>query len=201
MGLYVCRGMVAAMGNVVVQNATHEDLMRVPEHCVAEIIDGALYSMPRPASPHASASSRLGVLVGGPFDLGSGGPGGWVILDEPELHLGSDVIVPDLAGWRRERMPKVPNVLFFEQSPDWVCEVLSPSTRKVDRSRKVRIYAREGVGHLWFLDPIAHTLDIYRLAGGQWTIVEMFTDDDVVRAEPFEAIELNLALLWRDVQG
>ena len=145
--------------------ATYADIQALPEHLVGEILDGELIVSPRPASPHAVAASRLMIELGGPFDRGRGGPGGWTILTEPELHFGPQVMVPDLAGWRRERMPQVPDVPFFELEPDWVCEVLSPSTARIDRSRKMRHYARARVQHVWLVDPLATTLEVFRLDG------------------------------------
>src|SRR5437762_2790090 len=147
------------MGEAAKRRATYEDLLRVPRHLIAEIIDGALVTQPRPASRHALAASVLGVELGAPFHRGRGGPGGWILLDEPELHLHVDVLVPDLAGWRRERMPAVPDAPAFELAPDWVCEVLSPSTAAIDRAEKMPIYGRERVGHLWLIDPAARTLE------------------------------------------
>ena len=178
------------------RRATYEDLCAVPDHEVAEILDGELIVTPRPALRHASASSSLGGQIWGPFQGGRVGPGGWWILDEPELHLADDILVPDLAGWRRERVPVLPDTAFMTLAPDWVCEVISPSTERIDRSRKMRIYAREGVEHLWLLDPIVRTLEVLRLEGGRWVLIATHTDADVVRAEPFEAIEIDLTLLW-----
>lgn len=178
--------------------ATYEDLLRVPDHLVAEIIDGELYATPRPAPRHADASSGLGAALRGPFDRGRGGPGGWRILDEPEFHLGDDVIVPDIAGWRRERMPALPTEAFFSIAPDWIAEVVSPSTAALDRVKKLRIYAREAVSHAWIVDPIARTLEILRLEHGHWTIVSTWSGFATLRAEPFEALELDLSLLWED---
>ncbi len=178
------------------QPATYDDLLKVPDHLVAEILDGQLHVNPRPAPRHADASSGLGGALRNPFDRGRGGPGGWRILDEPELHLGADVVVPDLAGWRRERMPALPDESYFSLAPDWVCEVLSPSTASMDRVKKLAIYAREQVGHAWLADPISRTLEILRLAQGRWTIVGTYADHAVVRAEPFDALELDLSLLW-----
>src|SRR3954467_12406104 len=125
--------------------ATYDDLLQVPEHLVAEIVDGVLITSPRPAARHAMAASALGEELGPPFKRGKGGPGGWIILDEPEIHYQAmgDILVPDLAGWRRERLPKVEDIPFFTVSPDWICEVLSPSTEKIDRAQKLGIYARE----------------------------------------------------------
>jgi Uma2 family endonuclease len=177
--------------------ATYEDLLALPENVVGEIIDGELVVGPRPASRHTRASSRLGVELGGAFDReGRGGPGGWVILDEPELHIVGQVMVPDLAGWRRERMPEMPDAPFFELSPDWACEILSPSTAARDRTRKLRHYARAGVRHVWLLDPGIQLLEVFRLDGESWLLALSAEGGATIRAEPFDAIELALAPLW-----
>jgi Uma2 family endonuclease len=176
--------------------ATYEDLIAVPDHLVAEIIDGQLYTSPRPALPHAVASSGLGGDLIGPFDRGRGGPGGWWILDEPELHLGPDIVVPDLAGWRRSRLPTVPREPYLTMAPDWVCETISPSTESLDRGKKLRVYAREGVGHLWLPNPGSETLEAYRLEQGRWVLLETYSGDVAARIEPFDAIELELWRLW-----
>jgi Uma2 family endonuclease len=180
--------------------ATYDDLLKLPEHLVGEIIDGELIVSPRPASPHARASSIMGADLTGPFDRPPGGggsdPGGWWILDEPELHFGADVLVPDLAGWRRERMPVLPSVPAFELAPDWICEIVSPSTARVDRTRKMGVYARVEVPHLWLLDPLAHTLEVFRRHEGSWLLVSTHSEDDKVRAEPFAAVELQLSRWW-----
>ncbi len=176
---------------------SYADLEALPEHLVGEILAGELVVSPRPAPRHGRASSVLGGGIGGPFDWGPDGPGGWWILDEPELHLGDDVVIPDLAGWRRENMPALPaEVAWFMQAPDWVCEVPSPSTRGIDRIRKMPIYAWEGVGHAWILEPEYHTLEVLRLERGRWVIVGTHEGDVAVRAEPFEAVELDLTPLW-----
>jgi Uma2 family endonuclease len=175
-----------------------------PEEMVAEILDGELHLSPRPARPHANVTSNLGALIGGPFKLGQGGPGGWVILFEPELHLGPrpDKLVPDLAGWRRERLPRAVGgkdaPAHYDLAPDWACEILSERTRSRDKGQKMRIYAREGVRHLWHVDPLARTLDVFRLEEGQWLLVHAFAGEERVRAEPFEALELALALVWSE---
>ncbi len=184
------------MGQPARRRATYEDLLQVPDTKIAEIIDGELYVFPRPAVPHAHAASGLGMDLGSPFQRGRGGPGGWWILFEPELHLGRHVLVPDLAGWRRERMPAMPDVVGMTLPPDWVCEVLSDSTRGVDRVRKLPIYAEHGVTHAWLVDPIATTLEVYRLEGGRWFLSGAFEGDVEVRAEPFDAVALDLAVLW-----
>lgn len=181
------------------RRATYDDVLNAPEHVVAEIIDGDLYTTPRPASPHARAASMIGSQLMGPFDGPPGGadaPGGWWILFEPELHLGSDVVVPDLAGWRRERMPQLTNVPYFTQAPDWICEVVSPTTGRLDRVRKMRLYAREHVTYAWLVDPLQKTLEVYRLEGERWVVASTHGGDEQVRAEPFDAIELPLARWW-----
>lgn len=184
--------------------ATYADLEAVPEGKVAELVRGTLHVMPRPAPRHARAASRLGVKIGGPFDLGEGGPGGWQILDEPELHFPDpevrgeiEALVPDVAGWRLERLPRLPATAYFELAPDWVCEVLSPSTEKLDREEKMPIYAREGVGFAWLIDPIAQTFEAYTLERNRrWGPAQVFQGAMRVRVEPFAAVELDLSLLW-----
>ena len=179
------------------RRATYEDLRQVPDNFVAEILDGELYATPRPALPHVRAGSLLGAALGPPFDEGRGGPGGWVLLDEPELHLGRDVVVPDLAGWRRDRLPSVPNEPFLTVVPDWVCEILSPSTEQTDRVHKLAIYAREGAKHAWLLNPLLRTLEVLRLEQNRWIVVATHGDDeDAVSVEPFEAVPLELSRIW-----
>jgi Uma2 family endonuclease len=187
---------MGSMADPAKRHATYEDLLAVPDTLVAEIIHGTLVTHPRPAAPHARAASRLGIDLGGPFDRGKGGPGGWIILDEPELHLHGDILVPDLAGWRRERMPELPHAPAFELPPDWACEVLSASTAAIDRADKLPVYAREKVPWVWLVDPILHTLEVHRLDGATYRTVGTWRDDANVRAEPFDAIELELASLW-----
>jgi Uma2 family endonuclease len=176
--------------------ATYEDLMKVPENLVAELIDGELHTWPRPRGMHIDTASFLGMRIGNPYRVGDGGPGGWWILYEPELHLGEDVLVPDLGGWRRERMPKIPDDHRFLIEPDWVCEVISPSTARVDRGKKKHIYAEHDVQWLWIVDPDQRILEVFKLVGGVWTDFQVFTGDDVVRAEPFPVAEIDLALIW-----
>ena len=180
--------------------ATYEDLLKVPDNNVAEIVDGELYVSPRPAAPYALATSVLGADLGGPFHQGRGGPGGWWIVDEPELHFGEDVLVPDLAGWRRQHMPEFPKTAFFTLAPDWVCETLSPSTERLDRARKLGVYAREGVANVWLLNPEARTLEVYRRSEDRWLLLATHGSDALVRAEPFDAIELDLLPLWGETR-
>lgn len=183
------------------KDATLADLLTVPDGMNGEIVDGEIVASPRPAPRHAVAGTAIGVVVGGPFGFGVGGPGGWWILVEPELHLDVDprtlAVVPDWAGWRRERLPQMPETAYFSVAPDWVCEVLSPSTAALDRIRKMRFYAKAGVSHAWLVDPLAETLEVYRrTAEGAWLLVSSHEGAERVRAEPFDAIEIDLATLW-----
>ena len=185
------------------KQATYTDLLQVPERFVAEIIDGALTTAPRPSFPHARAVSIISRQLD-PFDRGTGGPdgpGGWWILFEPELHLGADILVPDIAGWRRERMPVLEDVPYSELAPDWVCEVVSPSTGRNDRVLKMPIYAREQVGHLWLVDLGLRTLEVYGLEAPRWVVLSTHGGNETVRAEPFEAIEMDLGRWWPEQEA
>lgn len=190
------------MGDPVKRRATYQDVLDAPDHVVAEIVGGELVLSPRPSKPHAAATTALGEELGPPFKRGKGGPGGWILLDEPELHLGREILVPDLGGWRRERMPVLTtDEAYFTLAPDWVCEVLSPSTHKLDRKDKLAIYGAHAVRHVWLVDPLERTLEVLRLGdGGKYTILDVASDAQQVRAEPFDAIVLDLAILWADVQ-
>ncbi len=175
---------------------TYQDVLDAPPHMVAEIVGGKLYTHPRPAPRHAVAKTRLGNRLGTPFDFGDGGPGGWWIIFEPEHHLGENILVPDIAGWRRKRMPEIPITAYFEVVPDWVCEVLSPSTRKLDLGRKRGVYAREGIGYLWLVDPNVQSLEAFKLHGTEWVLIDQLFDGAPVSLPPFEAISFNLGDLW-----
>jgi len=185
-----------AVPNAAKKLATYQDVLAAPAHRVAELVAGELHTQPRPAARHALAGSALGAMLFGGFH-GNGAGGGWIILDEPELHLSSDVLVPDLAGWRRERMPELPDVAFFELPPDFCCEILSPSTARFDRATKLPIYASHGVRHVWLVDPIAQTLEVFVLDGETYRLLVTHAGDDVIEAPPFEAEPLELARLWQ----
>ena len=176
--------------------ATYQDVLDAPAQRVAEIVEGVLHTHPRPAMPHALASSVLGRRIGNPYHDKIGGPGGWWIIDEPELHLGEDILVPDLAGWRRERMPDYPETPYVTLAPDWVYEVLSVSTRQLDLHGKRPVYAREGVAHLWLVDPADRTLEALELRDGQWVLIASAKDDDPICVRPFDAVTFSLGDLW-----
>lgn len=176
----------------------YQQIMAMPENMVGEIINGRLVTMTRPAGPHCQAGSVLGANILFPYQNGRGGPGGWWIVDEPEIHFirNVEVVVPDIAGWKRERMSRLPRTHRFEIVPNWVCEILSPSTAKIDRAEKMPLYARYGVSHLWLVDPLIKTLEVYELQNGRWSNLNTFKDDDVVSALPFQEIVIQLVDLW-----
>ena len=187
--------------NQKARQATYQDVLDAPPNKVAEVVHGALYTHPRPAMRHAWASSGLGSKLVEPFNFGRGGPGGWWIVDEPELHLGDDIVVPDLAGWRHTRMPEFPDTAYCEMAPDWVCEVLSPSTRSLDRGAKQSIYARENTAHLWFVDPDARKLEVFELREGRWLLLKALAGNAPVSLPPFDAITFALGDLWPPSAG
>lgn len=179
------------------RRATYADVLAAPEHMVGEVIDGELSLQPRPCPRHACTASVLGALLAPAYGWGEhGGPGGWIILDEPELHLGEHILVPDLAGWRRERLPEIPDAAYFDVAPDWVCEVLSPSTAALDRPRKLPVYGRHAVAHAWIVDPEARTLEHYALENGRWTLSQVVEGESAVKVGPFDAGEILLSRLW-----
>ncbi len=184
------------MTEIASHRATYADIERAPPHVVAEIVGGVLAQSPRPRPRHSVATAALAHELAGPFQKGNGGPGGWVFLTEPELHFGEDVVVPDLAAWRRERLPALPDTAFLSVAPDWLCEVLSPATERFDRGKKRQVYARAGVAHLWLLDPVSQVLEAFILTGGQWLLVETANGVDQVRAPPFEVITFAMADLF-----
>lgn len=174
-------------------------IQALPEGVTGEIIGGQLHTQPRPAGPHALASSNLGIDLGSRYSRGYGGPGGWWIIDEPEIHFVRDteILVPDLAGWRRERMPNLPGDQRFEVVPDWVCEILSAATASKDREIKMPLYAKYGVAHAWLVDPGERALEAYELAGGEWVAIGTWSGEQTVEAAPFEQAVFPVADLWR----
>jgi Uma2 family endonuclease len=177
--------------------ATYEDLMQVPDHLVAEIVEGELFASPRPAGPHERAMGAIYARLRFFFDDGDG-PGGWWISVEPELHLGNDVLVPDVCGWRRARVGGHPVAgAAATIAPDWICEVLSPRTGILDRKRKLPSYARHGVQYAWIVDTAQQTVEVLRvIEEGRWSVIGVHGGDELARMEPFEAIEFPLARLW-----
>ena len=176
--------------------ATRDDFADLPDDVVAEILDGELHASPRPAPRVAAAVVVLGRMLFRP-PAGHAAPGGWQILPEPELHLGADILVPRLAGWRGSRLPNLPDTAYFSLPPDWVCEIASSGTASF-RARKMAVYAGERVSHAWLIDPEARTIEARRLENGRWTSVATHVRSEVVHLEPFEAIDLPLGLLWGD---
>lgn len=175
-------------------------LEALPEHVIGEIINGRLHTQPRPAGPHALAASRLGADLEGPYGRGRGGPGGWWIIDEPEVHFVRDhvIAVPDIGGWRKERMPMVPQGHRFQVVPDWLCEILSPATAAFDRTEKMPIYAQYGVRYVWLLDPAARAMEVFELMDAQWIRRETFKGNEHVSAPPFREVSIDLSDLWVD---
>ena len=184
------------MSKALKKDATYADLCAVPENFVAEILGGELYASPRPAFPHARAASALTALIAGPFQFGINGPGGWLIVAEPQLHFGADVVVPGLAGWRAERVGDWSDAAYLTLAPDWLCEVVSPSTERIDRTKKPKIYARAGVQCMWLIDPLRKSLEVLRLEGNRWSLSATHQGGGRARAEPFDAIELDLDSVW-----
>lgn len=184
--------------HAIARPTLYEQLQALPEGLTGEILDGQLHTQPRPSGPHALAAAGLGAELFGPFHRGRGGPGGWWILPEPELHFQRDteVDVPDLAGWRRERMPRIPIGHRFEVVPDWVCEILSSATESKDREVKMPIYARYGVAYAWLLDPRTRTVEAFALHQDQWRNVGRFTGGTAACIPPFDAVAIDLAVLW-----
>lgn len=176
--------------------ATYDDIRRLPEGMNGEIVDGELFASPRPKMGHANAASALNYELTGPFGRGKGGPGGWWIVFEPELHFGPNVLIPDLAGWRRERLPKLPNVPFMELAPDWICEIMSRSTASFDRMKKLPVYLQAGVAYAWLVDPVLRNIEALRRENDRWVVVGNFSGDAPFRIEPFEAYALDLRTLW-----
>lgn len=184
------------MADPAKKQATYDDLYHIPENMTGEIIDGELIVSPRPTTRHNEAVSSLGAELIFPFRFGRGGPGGWIIHVEPEVHFGTNVIVPVLAGWRRERFTTPPDEHRITVPPNWVCEILSPSSARTDRIKKMRIFADHKVPHAWIIDPVIMTLEVFKLESGKWTIQGLHEGKERVRAEPFEEVEIDLANLW-----
>lgn len=176
--------------------ATYDDLNNLPENMIGEIIDGELIASPRPSRDHVNASSILGGELIPPYRLGKGGPGGWIILVEPEIAFGDNIIVPDLAGWKKERFPVEEDHNWISVVPDWVCEIVSPSTASIDRVRKMGLYAIHRVHYYWIIDPISKTLEVFENENSRWVVIGSFEGNDKVKVLPFHEIEIDLSSLW-----
>ncbi len=177
------------------KQACYEDLCRLPENMIGEIIEGELYATPRPSFRHSNVAAGLAEIRIS-YQYKRGGPGGWMILIEPEIQLGKSILVPDLAGWQKERLPCPPETNWTPVVPDWICEILSPGSIRIDRIKKMNIYSRHAVPNVWIIDPIAETLEVFRLENGRWSLVLTAAGNDAVRAEPFHEIQIDLKNLW-----
>jgi len=184
------------MTDQIKKKTVYDDLYNLPENMIGEIIDGELVASPRPSIEHIHAGATLGNELGHPYSLGRGGPGGWVIYPEPEIAFGSDILVPDLAGWRKERFLRPKGQNWITVIPDWICEIVSPSSVRIDRIKKLGIYAQHKVSYFWLIDPLAKTVDVMGLSDGKWLLLAVYGENDKVRAEPFTEIEIDLAGLW-----
>jgi len=184
------------MSEYTKKGATYEDVVAAPDDKVAEIFEGDLYLSPRPTPRHANVTSTLGADLHDAFQRARRGPGGWWILDEPEVHFGHDVLVPDIAGWRREHLPEIPDTAWLEIAPDWLCEVISPSTARVDREKKLPIYAAAGVEYAWIIDPSLKTLEVFRRKGRRFVLVNAHFGETSISAPPFEDVQIDLGPLW-----
>lgn len=178
------------------KRATYNDLYAIPENMVGEIIDGDLVTSPRPSRNHGYAASIIGNELGPPYNMGRGGPGGWIIIGEPEISFGDNILVPDIAGWKKERFPGAEDHNWISVSPDWVCEIVSRGSIRLDRVKKMGIYARHRVPYFWIIDPVNKTLEALKNEAGRWVIIGTYAEDDKVRAEPFQEIEFDLHCLW-----
>ena len=177
--------------------ATYDDLLAVPEDIKAEVLGGELVTQPSPSLRHVRVQSGMNRFLGGPFDFDDDGPGGWYIVSEVDVRLGEhDIVRPDVVGWRRERLDARIDATPIDVVPDWICEVLSPSSTRRDRLVKFQLYARHGVPHYWLIDPIARLLEAYALDGGQWKSIGVHDDTAHARIAPFDAIELPVGRLF-----
>jgi Uma2 family endonuclease len=186
------------------KRATYDDLLALPEGTRAEVIAGRLESGPSPLPEHSRALGSLSELIGGPYDRrhGRGGPGGWWILGEVDVRLTPhDIVVPDVSGWRRERLPEPWGRRPIDVVPDWLCEILSPSNAAHDRVTKATLYAEHGVRFYWMIDPAERVLEAFRLVDGLWMRIGSYDGSAVARIAPFEDVELELALLFPPVNA
>lgn len=180
------------------QSNLYDDLLDLPDSVTGEILAGQLYAHPQPGGKHVLVASNLVVEIGGPYHRGRGGPGSWWILQEPEVHLSmnDEVVVPDVAGWQKERLPEIPDSNKFTVLPDWVCEILSPSTSSIDREIKKPLYAQYGVRYLWLVSPEDKELEAFKLIDGDWKTQGMFDASDHVAVEPFDSAAFRLRDLF-----
>ncbi|MDR3568906.1 MAG: Uma2 family endonuclease [Syntrophobacteraceae bacterium] len=186
------------MSHTASKKADYEDLFTIPDNMIGEIVNGKLIATPRPSSRHSHVAAVLSGKLIPPYRLGEGGgPGGWILLYEPEIMLGEHLLVPDLAGWKKERFPRTTQSNWISISPDWVRELLSPGTARYDRIEKMAIYALQGVLHAWLIDPNLKTVEVFELdSSNRWVNRTAFTKKGKIRAAPFEQVEIDLDYLW-----
>lgn len=181
------------------RRATYQDVLDAPHDKIAQVVDGELWLQPRPNVGHARAATRLTGQLDDAFGRRRSGFGGWTILFEPEIHVAGSILVPDIAGWRRESVDELDlEAAFFDVRPDWVCEILSPSTQVLDRTRKMDTYGSEGVAYLWFVDPAAQLLEAYQQSPDGWLRLGTWSEDAKPNVAPFDKLDLELGLLWED---
>jgi len=176
--------------------ATYDDVLAADER--VEVIGGQLETLPSARPRHGRVARAIAGAIGGPFDDddGRGGPGGWWILTEVDVRLSPhDIVRPDVAGWRKERLTDL-DTLPIDVRPDWVCEVLSPGTRLRDTRDKRRLFASAGISHYWLLDPDDRTLLALVLESDRWTEQGLYAEGDLARIAPFEALELDVGRLF-----
>jgi Uma2 family endonuclease len=180
------------------KHATSADLLELPEGSRAELIGGAIVHLPPPLPEHGRSQRTIGRFIGGPFDddHGRGGPGGWWILPEVEVQLGSEIVRPDIVGWRRERLPSPWGMRPIGVVPDWICEALSPSNERHDRVYKANLYAESGVAFYWIVDPSERILEAFELASGGWIRIGAWGSGETARVRPFDAVELEMDRLF-----
>jgi hypothetical protein len=176
--------------------AIYDDVIAAPRNLVAEIVEGRLYGTHRAPLRLSLVASAVGRV------LDSSERDRWWILPKAEIHLGDNVLVPDLSGWRRERLPEIPDAPWMSIVPDWTCEVmLSPSAERLDRVVKMPFYAHEGVACVWLVKPLTRTLEVYWRDGSSWSLIDVRSGDGIIRVEPFDELEWDLGRLWADQDG
>lgn len=181
--------------------ATFEDLIRPGEDRSVEIIGGDVVEKTSPTMEHGASQGAVMGFLGRRFVRRPGGrwPGGWWIATEVDVEYEPhELYRHDTVGWRRDRVPERPRGRPIRIRPDWVCEILSPSNEKRDLVDKMRVLRASGVGHYWVVNPEEKILVVHRLEAQGYLVVLAASSGDTVRAEPFEAVELRVGVLFGD---